>query len=290
MAKNIVYYGTEKIIDLTDTTAEAADVRSSKYFYGKDGVRTQGSMANGSATPPTTISGSQATLTTGTNTITLQKTLNVTPQVSAGYVSSGTTGSVLVSLNANVTTQAAQTIYPSTSDQTINSGRYLTGNQTIKGVTTNNLTAENIKSGVTVTIGDSADADRIASVTGTYSGGGGGGEVQFDTKTVTASNNPVQLQFTGMKGEPKAFVCRLNTSVSSSGSTTYYYVVEMAAFGSTTHGNCFRVGSTRQVTSITSGYSWTYSGTTLTVKSSASSRSSSPGGFYNGSYELLYAY
>jgi len=37
----------------------------------------------------------------------------------------------------------------------------------------NNLTADNIKSGVTVTIGDSADADRIMSVTGTYSGGGG---------------------------------------------------------------------------------------------------------------------
>ena len=93
-----------------------------------------------------------------------------------------------------------------------------------------------------------------------------------------------------MKGQPKFFVVRLNASVSSSGSTTYYYIVDIASNGTTTHGNCFRIGSTRQVTSITSGYSWSYSGTTLTVTSSAASRSASPGAFYSGSYELMYAY
>lgn len=268
----------------SDLTASGATVTAPAGYYENAASKT---VSSGSATPPTTISGSQATLSTGTNTITLQKTLSVTPQVSAGYVSSGTAGNVLVSLNANVTTQAAQTIYPSTSDQTINSGRYLTGNQTIKGVTTSNLTADNIKSGVVVTVGDSADADRILSVTGTYSGGG---TIQYATKTATASNYPTSLQFTNLSGEPKAFVVRLNASVSSSGSTTYYYIVDIAAFGTTTHGNCFRIGSTRQVTSITSGYSWSYSGTTLTVTSSAASRSASPGAFYSGSYELLYAY
>lgn len=119
----------------------------------------------------------------------------------------------------------------------------------------------------------------------------GGGSVQFDTKTATGgSTYPTSLQFTGMKGEPKAFVLRLNAQVSSSGSTTYYYIVDIAAFGTTTHGNCFRIGSTRRVDNITSGYSWSYSGTTLTVTSSAASRSASPGAFYSGSYELLYAY
>ena len=124
--------------------------------------------------------------------------------------------------------------------------------------------------------------------TGTASGGGGA--VQYDTKTVTASNYPTSLQFTSMKGQPKFFVVRLNASVSSSGSTTYYYIVDIASNGTTTHGNCFRIGSTRQVTSITSGYSWSYSGTTLTIMSSAASRSASPGAFYSGSYELMYAY
>lgn len=120
---------------------------------------------------------------------------------------------------------------------------------------------------------------------------GGGGSVQFDTKTASGgSTYPTSLQFTSMKGEPKAFVLRLNAQVSSSGSTTYYYIVDIAAFGTTTHGNCFRIGSTRRVDNITSGYSWSYSGTTLTITSSAASRSASPGAFYNGSYELMYAY
>ena len=118
----------------------------------------------------------------------------------------------------------------------------------------------------------------------------GGGSVSFDTKTETASNYPVSLQFTSMKGEPKAFVVRLNAQVSSSGNTTYYYIVDISHFGTTTHGNCFRVGGTRRVDNITSGYSWSYSGTTLTITSSAASRSASPGAFYNGSYELLYCY
>ena len=118
----------------------------------------------------------------------------------------------------------------------------------------------------------------------------GGGSVSTDTKTTTASNYPTSLSFTSMKGQPKMFTVRLNASVSSSGNTTYYYIVDVTSHGTTTHGNCFRVGGTRQVTSITSGYSWSYSGTTLTITSSASSRSASPGAFYNGSYELMYVY
>lgn len=122
---------------------------------------------------------------------------------------------------------------------------------------------------------------------GTASGGGG---VSTDTKTVTASNYPTSLSFTSMKGEPKMFTVRLNANVSSSGSTTYYYIVDITSHGTTVHGNVFRIGSNRQVNSITSGYSWSYSGTTLTITSSASSRSASPGAFYSGSYELLYVY
>ena len=129
--------------------------------------------------------------------------------------------------------------------------------------------------------------------TGTNSGGGGG-SLSYDTKTVTASNYPVSLSFTSMKGEPKFFAVRLNAQVSSSGSTTYYYIVDIICncngSSAVTHGNCFRIGNTRRVDNITSGYSYSYSGTTLTITSSASSRSASPGAFYSGSYELIYAY
>lgn len=90
-------------------------------------------VANGSATAPSTISGTSATVSTGTNTLTLTKTISVTPTVSAGYVSSGTAGNSSVSLTASVTTKAAATIIPGTLNQTIASGTYLTGTQTIVG-------------------------------------------------------------------------------------------------------------------------------------------------------------
>lgn len=145
----------------------------------------------------------------------------------------------------------------------------------------------------TAAASDVASGKYFYTAAGVYTQGtasGGGGSVSTDTKTATASNYPVSLSFTSMKGEPKMFTVRLNASVSSSGSTTYYYIVDITSHGTTTHGNCFRIGSTRRVDNITSGYSWSYSGTTLTITSSAASRSASPGAFYNGSYELMYVY
>ncbi len=126
-------------------------------------------VPNGSVTAPSSISGSSASLTTGTNTLTLTKTVSVTPNVTTGgYITSGTAGNSSISLTASVTTKAATTYNTSTSNQTIAADTYLTGTQTIRGVTTSNLNAANVKSGVTITIGDSADTDRIASVTGTF--------------------------------------------------------------------------------------------------------------------------
>lgn len=89
---------------------------------------------NGSVTAPSSISGTSATVSTGTNTLTLTKTVSVTPNVTTrGYISAGTAGNASVSLTANVTTKAAATITPGTTDQTITSGTYLTGTQTIAG-------------------------------------------------------------------------------------------------------------------------------------------------------------
>lgn len=86
----------------------------------------------------------------------------------AGYVAAGTT-----SVTYDLTTKAATTYYPSTADQTIASYRWLTGAQTIKSVTTSNLTAENIAEGVVVKVGDTSNTSRIIQVTGTHKGGGG---------------------------------------------------------------------------------------------------------------------
>ena len=129
-------------------------------------TQTTKSVSSGSATAPASISGTSATVSTGTNTLTLTKTVSVTPSVSAGYISSGTAGNSSVSLTASVTTKAAATITPGTSNQTISSGTYLTGTQTIAGDA--DLVAGNIKSGV-----------QIFGVTGSYSG--------IDTSDATAA-------------------------------------------------------------------------------------------------------
>lgn len=69
--------------------------------------------------------------------------ITATSTQTEGYVEGGTT-----SATKQLTTQALTTWTPTTKDQTIPSGTYLTGTQTIKG--DNNLKAENIKSGVSI--------------------------------------------------------------------------------------------------------------------------------------------
>ena len=184
--------------DSTDLTASGATVTVPSGYYSAQASK---AVASGSATAAATISGTAATVSTGTNTLTLSKTVSNTPQVTAGYVASGTAGNSSVSLTANVTTKGATTYNTSATDQTIASGTYLTGAQTIRGVTTSNLTADNIKNGVTVTVGDSADADRVLSVTGTYSGGTSKNAqaVQGTTRTTSSTLTAIGAEMTVSK-------------------------------------------------------------------------------------------
>lgn len=120
-------------------------------------------------------------------------------------------------------------------------------------------------------------------------GTGSGGSPTVKTLTYTnSSNTATSISFTGLTGEPVAWFVRCATQMQSS-STTYYYVSNMRYNGSNVNGNAFRMGSTRQVTVVTSGYSYTYSSGTLTVSSSGN-RTTAPGSFYNGTYELVYVY
>lgn len=113
-----------------DLSANGATVTVPAGNYASQATK---SVAAGSAAPPVSISGSSASVSAGTNTITLSKAVSVTPDVSAGYVSSGTAGNSNVSLTASVTTLAATTYTPTTSDQEIAAATYLTGKQTIQG-------------------------------------------------------------------------------------------------------------------------------------------------------------
>lgn len=80
-------------------------------------------------------------------------------------------------VGSGVTKKSAATYTPGTSNQSIASGQYLNGTQTIKG--DSNLIAANIKSGV-----------KIFNVTGSYAGSSsGGGTPSLQTKTVTPSES-----------------------------------------------------------------------------------------------------
>ena len=144
-AGGVKYTGTITTNTGSSVTATGDTVTVPAGYYASQVTK---SVASGSATAPSSISGTSASVSTSTNTLTLSKTVSVTPVVSAGYVSSGTAGNASVSLTASVTTKGATTYTPSTSNQTIASGTYLTGTQTISGDA--NLVASNIKSGVSI--------------------------------------------------------------------------------------------------------------------------------------------
>lgn len=136
------YTGTIATKTSSDLTASGDTVTVPSGYYAAQATK---AVASGSATAPATISGTSASVSTGTNTLTLSKTISVTPTVTAGYVASGTAANASVSLTASVTTKAAATITPGTSNQTISSGTYLTGTQTISGDA--NLVSANIVAG-----------------------------------------------------------------------------------------------------------------------------------------------
>ena len=118
-------------IDTSDATATASDILQDKTAYGADGKLT--------GTIPT------VTASMSDNVVTVPK----------GYVKSAQTLTVGTALNA-------YTITPAANAQVISKGSYLKGEVTVSGDA--NLTASNIKSGVT-----------IFNVAGTYEGESSGG-------------------------------------------------------------------------------------------------------------------
>lgn len=151
-------------------------------------------VPQGSATTPATIITADPTISVssgGLITATVSKTQQITPTVQEGYVSTGTPGNVGVSGSntEQLSVQGAQTIHPASTDQTIASGKYLTGAQTFKAVTVSGLTADKVLQGNVVKIGDADDDDRIMSVTGTASGG----ITPTGTKSITANGTGIDV-------------------------------------------------------------------------------------------------
>ena len=136
--------------DSDDLTVSGATVTVPPGYYSSSASKT---IASGSATTPATTVTVTPTITVGSDgliTATNSGSESVTPTVSAGYISSGTTGTVTVSGSntSQLSTLGATTYTPTTTDQTIASGKYLTGAQTIEGDA--NLVSANIVDGVTI--------------------------------------------------------------------------------------------------------------------------------------------
>lgn len=114
------------------------------------------------------------------------KTVNPSESAQTIKADNGYDGLSQVTVNAvsrtyvgsGVTKKSAATYTPGTSDQSIASGQYLNGTQTIKG--DSNLTAGNIRNGV-----------KIFNVTGNYAGSSssGGSSPKLQTKTATPSES-----------------------------------------------------------------------------------------------------
>ena len=152
---------------------------------------------------------------------------------SAGYVSAGTKSST-----KQLTTKGATTYTPKTSNQTISSGTYLTGTQTIKG--DSNLVASNIKKdvsifGVTGTLEESVAEDLSAELTaqGTLlsnqgvtiddiklalqnKSAGSGEEISLQEKTITPSTSQQNvIADTGYNGLSKVVVSPVTSAIDS---------------------------------------------------------------------------
>ena len=138
-------------------------------YLGSNAVAMQGGFVSGGSSG---VKLQSKTVTPSENTQT------VNPDSSYDALSSVTVEAISNTyIGSSVTKKSAATYTPGTSDQSIASGQYLNGTQTIKG--DSNLTAANIKSGV-----------KIFNVTGSYAGSSSGGNTpNLQTKTVTPSES-----------------------------------------------------------------------------------------------------
>ena len=144
---------TEGYISGGTKTGTAVSVSASELVSGTKSITASGttdvtnyasaSVAAGStATPATSITANPAISVDSSGLITssVSTSQSVTPTVSAGYVSSGTAGTVSVSGSntEQLSTQAATTITPTTSSQTaVAAGKYTTGAVTVAAIPSN---------------------------------------------------------------------------------------------------------------------------------------------------------
>ena len=310
----------------TPSTSAVTDTITASSGY--DGIQevdvTVSAVPTGSATPASSISATGATVSTSvSNTLTLSKSsVSNTPTVSAGYISSGTAGNSRVSLSATVnlrsssdltasgaTVTAPSGYYSSNASKSVSTGTAGTPTATKGAVSNHSVSVTpsvtnttgyitgSTKTGTAVTVSASelVSGSETKTANGTYDVTNlaelvVNAEWHIGTASVTNSSaTATSISFT-VSGAPKMFFARCMTTLSRNPSYKYYYVATMRWNGknSETRGNRWYM-YTGQFSNITSGYSFSYSNGTLTLSSSGN-QTTSPGSFYNGTYELTYIY
>ena len=121
--------------------AKASDVVAGKTFTSSSGIKITGSHSCSSGSTTHTLQSKSVSPSESSQTVTPDSGYDGLSQVTVSAISNTYVGS-------GITKKAAATYTPSTSNQTIASGQYLNGAQTIKG--DSNLVASNIKSGVSI--------------------------------------------------------------------------------------------------------------------------------------------
>ena len=139
----------------TDLSASGATVSVPGGYYASDVSK---AVSNGSATTPATSITANPSVSintsTGVVTATTSKSQNITPTVSAGYVSSGTAGTVTVSGSSTLqlTVQSGTTVSPTESEKTaVAAGKYTTGAVKV-GAISSNYVGSNITTDPTPTV------------------------------------------------------------------------------------------------------------------------------------------
>lgn len=170
-------------------------------YLGSNAVDMQGGFVSGGSSG---VKLQSKTVTPSENTQT------VNPDSSYDALSSVTVEAISNTyIGSSVTKKSAATYTPGTSDQSIASGQYLNGTQTIKG--DSNLTAGNIRNGV-----------KIFGVSGTYTGSssGGSGSVSLQSKTVSPSERTQTVKpDSGYGGLSQVTVNAISTTYVGSGVT-----------------------------------------------------------------------
>lgn len=213
-------------VDVSGVTATASDVLAPKVFVDSTGAEQTGAIVTKTAddltasgatvTVPTgyyasDVSKSVATATQATPSISVSSSGVITASAtqSAGYVSSGTK-----SATKQLSTKSATTYTPGTSNQTISSGYYLTGTQTIQG--DSNLVASNIKSGVS-----------IFGVSGSYSGG----ETIFTGNTLasdeSSTSSSINITHPGITEPHRITLCLRNNMDNIIGSVIFFWEFDL---------------------------------------------------------------